>query len=95
MIYMKFKKSYLVLQFFFLPTKIYSSNKRKNCRIFTDFCDKTFYKKSNLRVHMMIHENIKPYKCFYCDQHFAQKSTRDVHSIKHTGRFSVNNHNGI
>lgn len=34
---------------------------------------------------MMIHENIKPYECSYCDKRFTQKATRDIHLTKHTG----------
>lgn len=55
---------------------------------FLAYCNKTFYKKSNLRLHMLIHENIKPYACLYCDRQFTQKATRDVHLTKHTGWFS-------
>lgn len=36
---------------------------------------------------MLIHENVKPYACSYCDRQFTQKSTRDVHLTKHTGYF--------
>lgn len=49
------------------------------------YCNKTFYKKNNLRRHMLIHNNIKPYTCLYCDRKFSQKSTRDIHSLNHTG----------
>lgn len=56
--------------------------------LFLDYCNKTFYQKSNLRLHMMIHENIKPYECSYCDKRFTQKATRDIHLTKHTGFYT-------
>lgn len=40
---------------------------------------------------MLIHENVKPYACSYCNKQFTQKSTRDIHLTKHTGfSFDIN-----
>ncbi|XP_001948732.2 gastrula zinc finger protein XlCGF57.1 [Acyrthosiphon pisum] len=62
-------------------------SKFTNLHLTCAYCNKSFYKKSNLRLHMLIHENIKPYACLYCDRQFTQKATRDIHLTKHTGDY--------
>ena len=42
-------------------------------------CGKKFSRKCGLKDHLMIHDNIKPFGCEYCDKHFTQLGNKDVH----------------
>ena len=51
------------------------------------FCDKTFKEKGNLKVHIRVHTNIRPYHCTFkniCNQSFKTKSQLHDHLLKHT-----------
>ena len=49
------------------------------------FCDKLFNNKTNLTVHLRMHNNIRPHQCPYCEKSFTQKSTMRTHLRTHTG----------
>lgn len=50
-----------------------------------DQCELSFAKKSNLKVHRMIHTGDKPFKCDQCELSFARKEGLKDHQVTHTG----------
>ena len=48
-------------------------------------CYKVFHNKTNLKVHLGMHSNVRPHQCPYCDKAFTQKSTLRTHIRTHTG----------
>lgn len=47
-------------------------------------CDKVFAK-SDIREHMLVHDEEKPFKCSQCPQSFSFKHCLKRHNMKHTG----------
>ncbi|KAJ8316480.1 hypothetical protein KUTeg_006494 [Tegillarca granosa] len=47
--------------------------------------DRVFSNRASLHAHLLTHENIKWYKCNFCDKQFRLKQTKDVHERIHTG----------
>ena len=45
-------------------------------------CNKTFPDQENLNYHMNVHSGAKPYKCFYCEAAYQNKSNRLNHMKK-------------
>ena len=45
-------------------------------------CDKVFYTNENLTYHMNVHTGAKPYKCFYCENAYQNRSNRTNHIKK-------------
>ena len=55
-------------------------------------CDKIFTEKGNLKVHIRVHTNDRPFHCPYtdkCDQAFKTRSQLNDHILKHT---QIKNH---
>lgn len=48
-------------------------------------CERKFRKKANLRLHMRVHMDKKPFLCNFCGKAFTQSSTRNVHLRTHAG----------
>lgn len=48
-------------------------------------CEKEFRNKADLRLHMRIHTDKKPFLCNVCCKVFAQSSTRNIHMRSHAG----------
>ena len=46
-------------------------------------CDKSFYKKSDLRSHAKLHLGLKEYICRFCHQRFAHVSNLNRHKLTH------------
>jgi uncharacterized Zn-finger protein len=67
-------------------------NIRKNLCI---KCGKSFTRKSSLKTHMLIHEEVFPYKCEYenCDRTFREKGNMKKHLKTHFDTMNINNHN--
>ena len=49
-------------------------------------CDKSFYKKSDLRSHAKLHLGLKEYICRFCHQRFAQKRYLNSVHVVHQKR---------
>ena len=54
------------------------------CRI----CNKGFVSKQNLREHIFIHQNIKPFRCSFCGKKFRQSSQLCLHKRSHKKNYS-------
>ena len=48
-------------------------------------CGKTFFKKKNLKQHMIVHSGVKKYTCEICGLSFALSGNLKVHKRLHTG----------
>eukprot|EP01083_Nonionella_stella_P122511 368647_1 len=53
-------------------------------RFICDLCGKEFHKKQNLRVHLRIHSNMRPYSCPHCQKRFSRKGNMIRHILTHT-----------
>ena len=47
------------------------------------FCNMTFSKAFNLKIHQRIHISEKPFKCKVCQKRFSQNSTLKFHMAQH------------
>ena len=50
----------------------------KTCKV----CGKTFSKPNNLRKHMVVHEDARPFRCSHCGKAFKQKAHLKKHGEK-------------
>ncbi|CAG5136032.1 unnamed protein product, partial [Candidula unifasciata] len=46
-------------------------------------CHKQFLSLSDINRHMDFHEDIRPYKCKYCDYYARTNSQLKVHKLRH------------
>lgn len=68
-------------------TQNVSKSKRGQCRPqLCSICGKSLAGgRRSLRMHMKIHDNIRPHNCAYCDKRFITKSDCSKHERLHTG----------
>lgn len=62
-----------------------TSKKRYECEI--PGCNKSFYQKTHLEIHIRAHTGVKPYACKTqgCNQRFSQLGNLKTHERRHTG----------
>lgn len=51
-----------------------------------EVCEKLFLCPANLKTHMIIHSEVKPYNCEICNKGFAQKNNYKLHLARHVLR---------
>lgn len=73
--------------FFNVPKHIKNihADEDKRIRFPCELCSKTFTTKVALRIHMRIHEDVKPFSCDICGKSFRQSSVATLHKRVHTG----------
>ena len=59
-------------------------SKRKRTQHECDVCEKVFRDSYNLKTHMRIHTNEKPYECDVCEKCFRTAGHLKVHMRSHT-----------
>lgn len=57
-------------------------------------CDKVFKSLSHMRFHVLIHTNLKPFKCIKCHYTSNARGNLYTHIRKHTGQFYKCDHEG-
>jgi uncharacterized Zn-finger protein len=50
------------------------------------FCDKEFCSYSDINRHLNFHEDLRPFKCKYCEYQSRTNSQLKVHMMRHQGR---------
>jgi KRAB domain-containing zinc finger protein len=53
------------------------------------YCSKTFCSASDLNRHMNFHEDVRPFKCEYCDYQSRTNSQLKVHMMRHAGKDEI------
>jgi len=56
---------------------------RMTCKV----CRKWFHSRQQIAQHMLVHSDVRKYKCRYCDRAFKQPSHLDQHHRIHTGNY--------
>ncbi|CAG2055409.1 unnamed protein product [Timema podura] len=58
-------------------------DKAKEKKYACETCGKTFFKLPNLRLHIKVHSEDRPFKCSYCSMAFKWKKNLDTHTSIH------------
>lgn len=58
---------------------------KKSKRFICGYCCKRFTLKQNLKVHIRVHTNERPFGCNYCSKRFKDSRARINHHLTHTG----------
>lgn len=54
-----------------------------------DLCDRSFLRKTSIKVHRKSHTGEKPYSCNHCSKAFSEKKKLNNHISSHTGIFFI------
>ncbi|XP_053663204.1 zinc finger and BTB domain-containing protein 49-like [Anopheles marshallii] len=69
------------------PNDTQSENKGDGKKkIVCDLCGKYFSNKGNLKAHILLHNNYKPFRCDLCGEEFSRKHNYNVHKLRHSGK---------
>lgn len=67
-------------------TRATNKPEKDKCKKFAcEICKKMFLRPSALKVHMRIHNGVKPFQCTQCPRTFTQSGNLTVHLRKHSG----------
>ena len=61
---------------------IHSEDPNDGRKHICNICHKTWYTKTDLKEHLMVHAGIKPYKCKLCNSSFSNFSGHRQHMMK-------------
>jgi len=71
-------------------TNVIDSHTKKNGKYVCQFCSRKIHSKQCLRIHLYrLHCKMKPWKCSFCDKHFALNWLRNRHEVKHIDRCNL------
>ena len=65
-------------------TTVKKGTKRKRTQHECDVCEKVFTQSGDLKVHMRVHTNERPYECDVCEKRFTQSGSLARHMRTHT-----------
>ena len=68
---------------------IHSEDPNDGRKHICNICHKTWYTKTDLKEHLMVHAGIKPYKCKLCNSSFSNFSGHRQHMMKTVRHFIV------
>ncbi|XP_067288057.1 zinc finger protein 200 isoform X3 [Pseudorasbora parva] len=67
--------------------EVLQKTRRKHQNALCKICSKSFRNNGNLRKHMLVHQNERPFCCSSCQSRFKTKSSLKEHERLHTGDY--------
>ncbi|KFB49616.1 AGAP007956-PA-like protein [Anopheles sinensis] len=61
-----------------------SFTRREPQKNICDICKREFSTKGNLKSHLMLHDNVRPYGCEVCGRTFSKKGNYKIHLMRHS-----------